>query len=338
MSRTSRWVAVLVAGVVAAALAAAWYALVVPGRSHQGPLPPATGDEMALAARLRTHVTAIASEPHNLAHPDALERAAEYIERTLRGTGLDPQVQTFDVEGRPARNVFAVIEPPPGRPVGRTIVIGAHYDSFGASPGANDNGTGSAAVLELARALRGTNTPGTRLVLALFTNEEPPYFRTPHMGSVHFARLMKERGEPVAAMLSLETIGFFSDAPGSQRYPKPLASFFPSTADFVAFVAMPGSRGLLHRALAAFREETAIATVGGVAPDLIPGIGWSDHWAFAREGFEALMLTDTALFRYPHYHQPTDTPDKVDYVKLARITNGIAHTVRVLAGEPRPRR
>ncbi|MBL8566333.1 MAG: M28 family peptidase [Hyphomicrobiaceae bacterium] len=331
-----RWALIAVALLVAGLGAAGWYSFAVPGQSHSGPLPAFSTDERALADRLRAHVTAIASEPHNLAHPEAMDRAADYIVRMLREMGHAPEVQSFDVEGATARNVFVTIDASRGRPVRRSLVVGAHYDSFGEAPGANDNGTGAAAVIELARRLARLETADARLILVLFANEEPPYFRTPHMGSVHFARLLSERKEPVRAMLSLETIGFFSDDPGSQQYPKPLASIFPSTANFVAFVAMPGSRDLLHRALASFRETTAFPTIGGVAPDLIPGIGWSDHWAFAREGFEALMVTDTALFRYPHYHRPTDTPDKVDYAKLSRITLGIEHVVRALAAGARP--
>jgi Zn-dependent M28 family amino/carboxypeptidase len=163
------------------------------------------------------------------------------------------------------------------RPAERTIVVGAHYDSFAHSLGANDNGSGTAAVIELVRLLSDLETLRTRLILVLFVNEEPPYFQTPDMGSLRFAKLLAARREPIAAMLSLETIGFYSDRPRSQDYPTPLNLLFPSTAKFVAFVAMPGSRGLLYEVVRAFRETARFPSIGGVGPSLIPGLGWSDH-------------------------------------------------------------
>jgi hypothetical protein len=327
--RRSYWLAtlLLLAGLVAAG---AWYGLAVPGRTHVGALPAASEEERDLAARLRRHVAVIASEPHNTAHPQALERSARYIEQVLAAAGLKVERQVYEADGKPVRNIFVTLDAPGGQPVRRTIVVGAHYDSWEDTPGANDNGSGAAAALELARLLGDHATPGTRLIVVLFVNEEPPYFQTPDMGSVRFADMLAARKEPVAAMLSLETIGFFSDEPGSQQYPPPLSSFFPSKADFISFVAMPGSRGLLHDVMREFRATTRFPTIGGVAPGFIPGIDWSDHWSFAQAGFQALMVTDTALFRYAHYHQPTDTPEKVDYDKLARITKGLERAVRAL--------
>jgi hypothetical protein len=152
------------------------------------------------------------------------------------------------------------------------------------------------------------------------------------MGSWRYAQLLTERGEKVRGMISLETLGAFYERPGSQRYPAPFGLIFPSTADFVAFVALPGGRGFLHEVMASFRRHTAFPSIGGAAPDaLVPGIGWSDHWAFRAFGHPAIMLTDTALFRYPHYHLPSDTPDKVDYERLARITKGVERVIREIA-------
>jgi Zn-dependent M28 family amino/carboxypeptidase len=209
------------------------------------------------------------------------------------------------------------------------LVVGAHYDSAATSPGANDNATGAAAVIELARLLADLRATTTRRIrLVLFVNEETPYFQTPDMGSLRYAQALAAQNEHVVAMYSLETLGFYSDLPGSQRYPSPFGMMFPDRANFIAFVGMLGSRPLVGETVRSFRSHTAFPTIGGVAPATIDGIGWSDHWAFAQQGFPAMMITDTALFRYPHYHQPTDTPDKVDMDKLARVVKGIERVIR----------
>jgi hypothetical protein len=151
------------------------------------------------------------------------------------------------------------------------------------------------------------------------------------MGSLRYARMLSERKEPVSAMISLETIGYYSDAPGSQQYPPPLSVFFPDRGNFIAFVGMPGSRSLVTQVMKSFRAHTHFPSIGGVAPGFIPGISWSDHGSFAEYGFPAMMITDTAVFRYPHYHEPTDTPDRLDYGRLARVTKGVERVVRDMA-------
>jgi Zn-dependent M28 family amino/carboxypeptidase len=322
---------ILVVVALAAMVFAAWYMLFVPGRAHKGPLQEATAEERDAARRLRAHVTAIASEPHNVRHHAALERAAAYIENALEDLGYALDRQVFIVAGRSVRNIEATRVARGGEASAATLIVGAHYDSYEDAPGANDNGTGVAAVLELARELKDLQPRRTPLRFVLFVNEEPPYFRTADMGSWRYAKRLSERRERVRGMISLETLGAFSDAPGSQRYPAPFGLIFPSTANFIAFVGLPGARGFLHEVIASFRRHTAFPTIGGVAPDLVPGIGWSDHWAFQKLGFPGIMITDTALYRYPHYHLPSDTADKVDYVKLARIMRGLAKVVRDLA-------
>lgn len=315
-------------------LAAAVYGAVhfmtgVPGDTHRGPLPPLTLEEADLAATIRRHVEHIAAREHNVAHHDELENVARYLEGVLQAYGFAVGRQVFDTDGKPVRNIEAVIESRPGIPAPEVVVVGAHYDSAPGTPGADDNATGAAAVLELARLLRDlAGRTDRRIRLALFVNEEPPYNRTEVMGSLRYARALAEAGERVVAMYSLETIGFYSSEPGSQKYPAPFGLLYPDRADFVAFVGMIDARPLVHRTLRSFRSHTAFPTVGGVAPDFIPGIGWSDHWSFAEHGFQALMVTDTALFRYPHYHRPTDTPDKIDAEKVARIVKGMERVIR----------
>ena len=299
----------------------------VPGRSHQGPLPALTAEQGQLAARLEQHVRSVASEPHNVAHPEALESSALYIERGLSDIGYPVARQFFDTDGQKVRNIEAVIEP--ARAGSPTLVVGAHYDSYSNAPGANDNGTGTAAVIELARLLadlRGKSPLRIRLVL--FVNEEPPYFRTERMGSLVYARLLKQSGEPIFGMFSLETLGFYSDAPHSQHYPSPLGMLYPDKGDFVAFVGPTSSRAFVRKAIGSFRDLVQFPSVGGTAPGMMQGIGWSDHWSFKQVGIPALMVTDTAPFRYPHYHGTGDTPDKVDYERLARVVSGLEQVIR----------
>jgi Zn-dependent M28 family amino/carboxypeptidase len=213
------------------------------------------------------------------------------------------------------------------------VIVGAHYDSVLGAPGANDNGSGVAAVIELVRLFRGSN-PARTLRFVTFVNEEPPFSHSDAMGSRHYARRARERGETIVAMFSLETIGYYSDAPGSQRYPFPLGFFYPSTGNFVAFVSNLTSRALLHEATVSFRRHAGIPSEGIAAPAWIPGVDWSDHWSFWREGWPALMVTDTAPYRYPHYHSGEDTPDKVDYERLARVVTGLHGMLRELAQVP----
>jgi hypothetical protein len=325
------WAAIILLLPVAAIALGAWYALAVPGTAHEGPLPEATAEERDVAARLRTHVTAVASVPHNIKHYTALERSAQYIERFLEQQGYPLQRQIFTVRDRVVRNIEATREPKSISTKTETLVLGAHYDSWEDAPGANDNGSGVAATLEVARLLKDWQPERMRIRYVLFVNEEPPYFRTPDMGSWRYARLLSEHGERVRGMISLETMGYYSDKPGSQEFPPPFGLIYPSIGNFVAVVGLPASRSFLHEVLGSLRKHTAFPTIGGVVPDAIPGIGWSDHWAFRKVGYPAIMLTDTAPFRYPHYHQPSDTPDKVDYTRLARITKGLERVVREIA-------
>lgn len=325
---------ILVVGVAAVAVigavgAALWYMTGMPGRSFGGSLPPLGADEAGISQRLRSHVDAIARVPRNVEHYDDLERAARYIETELKGLGHEPVPQVYMADGKAVRNIEVIIEPSAAGSLAGTLVVGAHYNSYGDAPGANDNGTGVAAVLELARLLgdlRGRSQRRIRLVL--FVNEEPPYFQTSEMGSYRYAQLLAQRREPIVGMISLETLGCFFDQPGTQQYPVPFGLLYPSTGNFIAFVGMLGSRDFVRMLVRSFRTHTDFPTVGGVAPGAIPGIAWSDHWSFEQFRYPAVMITDTAPFRYAHYHETTDTSDKVDFDKLARVTKGIERMLR----------
>jgi len=299
----------------------------VPGRSHSGPLPPLTAEEARLAERLREHVQVIGSRPHNVAYQRELEQAALYIEEVLASLGYQLRRQTYEADGLEVRNIEVMIEP--ATAAAETLVLGAHYDSYLFAPGANDNATGVAAVLELARLLRDLrNRSPLRIRLVLFVNEEPPFSHSELMGSLVYARALNRSGEPVLGMMSLETLGCYTDAENSQNYPWPLGLLYPSTGNFVAFVGLVSSRCFVRRTVETFRGLVPFPSVGGTAPGFIPGIDWSDHWSFEQVGIPALMITDTALYRYPYYHTIEDTPDKVDYDKLARIVAGLAAVVR----------
>jgi hypothetical protein len=305
-----------------------WYMVKVPGVSWSGALRPIAVEEKLLADNVRRHVAAIASREHNFFKPAELEAAAQYIEKALAGLGYAVATQRFPSGPSEVRNIEVEVQG--STRASEVVIVGAHYDSVLGAPGANDNGSGVAAVIELARLFRGSS-PARTLRFVTFVNEEPPFSHSDAMGSRHYARRARERGENIVAMFSLETIGYYSDAPGSQRYPFPLGFFFPSTGNFVAFVSNLSSRALLHEALASFRHHAGFPSEGVAAPAFIPGVDWSDHWSFWQEGWPALMVTDTAPYRYPHYHSGEDTPDKVDYERLARVVTGLRGMLRELA-------
>ena len=237
----------------------------MPGEPHRGALPPLTAEETALAASLKRHIAAIAAREHNVAHYDELEKVARYLEATLVSLGYAVGRQEFPADGKTVRNIDATIEPAAPASDPEVIVVGAHYDSARGTPGANDNASGVAAVLELARLLRGLDSNGKRIRLVLFVNEERPYFRTEAMGSLNYARALAARNERVVAMYSLETIGFYSSEPNSQRCFPPAATSSPLSASWARgpwcarrcgrsarippFPASAGSRRALYRAL-----------------------------------------------------------------------------------------
>jgi len=308
-----------------------WYMVKVPGASYSGALKPLTGEEQIIAGNLRRHVAAIASREHNLFRPAELEASAQYIEKALAGLGYVVAPQRFVAGSMEVRNLETGI--PGAARAGEIVVVGAHYDSVAGAVGANDNGSGVAALIELARLARGSK-PARTLRFVAFVNEEPPFYHSDAMGSRQYARRSRESNESIVAMLSLETVGYYSEQPGSQRYPFPLGFFYPSTGNFIAFVSNLASRALLHEALASFRRHAAFPSEGVAAPAFIPGVDWSDHWSFWQEGWPALMVTDTAPYRYPHYHTAQDTPDKVDYERLARVVTGLHGMLRDLAQVP----
>lgn len=288
-----------------------------------------SADEMVLRAELVADVQKLAGEigERNLRRYGQLNAAADFIEDSFSRGGLRTRRDSYEVDGKACHNIEAEI--PGARP--EIIVIGAHYDSVFGAPGANDNGSGVAALLALARRFAGKAT-GQTLRFVAFANEEPPYFQTEQMGSLVYARRCKAHGDQISGMISLETMGYFSDAPHSQTYPAVgIGSFYPTTGNFIGFVGNVRSRSLLHRAILLFRQQAKLPSEGGTLPSFIPGVGWSDQWAFWQCGYAAFMITDTAPFRYPHYHEATDTPDKLDYDRFALVVSGMEKVIAELA-------
>lgn len=306
---------------IASLIGAFMWATSTPGASYSSePQAPEDGE---LATRLETHVRRLASTSRNLQSIATINHSLAYIEGELEGYGYAIEKQEVLT---PADNlVVRLAAKTADAPI---LIVGAHYDSAGASPGADDNASGVAALLELARALKPLDGKAeVEIQLVYYANEEPPYFKTNAMGSLVHARSI-DNPDRVIGMISLEAMGYFSNESGSQHYPFPLSLRYPSTGNFIAFVGDLSSRDFLHTVIGDFRAHATIASVGGTAPAFIQGIDWSDHWSYSQQGIPAIMVTDTAIFRNPHYHLESDLPDTLDYVRLALVVEGLKKTLR----------
>ena len=287
-----------------------------------------------LEQRLSQHVHWVASDEHNTRRPNALEDAASYIEVALMREGYEVKRQQYVFDGHQVRNLeVSVINTSSNKQPGRIFIIGAHYDSARGAPGANDNGSGTAAVLELARMLKNVRlAKGTELKFVFFVNEEPPYLGGEGMGSWQHAKELRARGQPVAAALILETIGYYSNRRGSQKYPPGLEKLYPSQGNFIAFVGTRESSELVRKTLAAFKAASSFPAEGLASASYVEGVTWSDHTSYNRHGYPALMITDTAFLRYPYYHTAQDTPDRLDYDSMARVVERLAKVIEGIAG------
>jgi hypothetical protein len=342
----------------------------VPAR-HRAPPPPEERRDL-LATTLAMHVHALATEigPRSYLAPKGLARAEAYVARQLSAFEHPPTTRarrlTYRASELPAERRGHCVKPtctPELRSQGEVdatlpsiefanlelelrgrtrpnevVVIGAHYDSDacesgGCNPAADDNATGVAAMIELARRFHATPLARTVRFVA-FTNEEEPFFQTEQMGSAVYARQSLAPGEQVVAMLSLETMGYFSDAEGSQQAPWPTGTLYrlPTVGNFIAFVSDHRSEALMHTALDAFDATTRFPAEGILSYAWVPGVDWSDHWAYWRDGVPALMVTDTAPNRNLCYHKPCDTADRLDFGRMARVVGGLAGVVETIAG------
>lgn len=303
--------AVIVAG-ISALLALVCQPLVTAVPSTPPPVDP---------ARLEAHVRKLSVDfyPRSFEHPAKLERTAAYIEAQFKDAGAQVSIQDVVVDAERYKNVVARFGPASGR----LLVIGAHYDSHGATPGADDNASGIAGLLELAHLL-GQSAPTRPVELVAYTLEVPPHFRSPHMGSVWHARALKEAGRDVEFMLSLETIGYFSDSPGSQAYPLAAMKLgYPDRGNFIALVGQFGDFGLSRLLKGVMSGASELPVYSLNAPGLVQGVDFSDHRSYWAQGYPAMMVTDTAFMRNPNYHRVGDTFDKLDYKRMSLVVQAV---------------
>ena len=253
----------------------------------------------------------------------SLERTADYIESAFTSYGYSVWRQTYPCYGKKVSNLIVEKK---GEDEG-TVVIGAHYDTVPGTPGADDNASAVAGLLELARLHREAPNKKTLLFVA-FANEEPPCFGFPNMGSMVYAKHLKEQGRPVEVMVSLEMIGFFRPE-RIQNYPLPgMGLFYPKTADFIGVVGNFPSSRCVSFFKKGIRKHSAIDVGSLTAPEFFGGINLSDNFSFWRHGYKAIMVTDTSFFRNHHYHQETDTIDTLDFDKMAEVVKGMHYTLR----------
>lgn len=281
------------------------------------------------ADELRRHVERLAAlGERSVRRPAALEAAAGYIATTWQKLGYTVRRQSYLVGDTRCQNLEITMG---GTQRSEEIILaGAHYDTVEGSPGADDNASGVAALLEIARLLQDLR-PVRTLRLVAFVNEEPPFFFYGDMGSKVYARAARRRGDDIRVMLSLEMLGCYSNEPGSQRYPPPLGLFYPDRGNFIGFVSNLRSCRALRRVITTFRRHSDFPSESLVSPAFVPGVAWSDQLSFWREGYRAVMVKDTAFYRYPWYHTPFDTPERLCYPEMAEVVKGLAGALATLA-------
>ena len=303
------------------------YMIYMPGKSYEGELPAFDDADHATAKRFEAHVIELCRNPagRNFIEKKGLDAARKYIAGQFESSGYQVKFHEYQLNGDAVANIEVELTGT-SRPK-EIIIVGAHYDAVPGAPGANDNGSGVAAILELADRFKDKSFQHTIRFLA-FVNEEPPNAMTGNMGSYVYAKKVAKNKENIIAMFSLETIGYFSDETGSQHYPPIFNLFYPKKGNFIAFVSNLSSNGLVTKSIRSFRMHATFPSEGIAAPAFIPGISWSDHWSFWKHGYPAIMITDTAPYRYPAYHTSEDTPDKVDYEKMVYVVKGIEKMIQ----------
>ena len=287
-------------------------------------------ENMRAELKALVHSLTVTIGPRSHQDPANLDAAADLISRRLASFGYDLTSQPYEVGELAVHNIIA--ERRGTDQPDRVIVIGAHYDTVVGSPGADDNASGVAVLLELARLHAETRFRKTVRFVA-FTLEEPPFFRSRHMGSRIYARSLKERGDRIEAMLCLESVGYYSQEPGSQSFPFLvfwLRWQYPTTGHFITIVSNDDSQPLQTQVRDGLTSHMDLPVETYAGPWWIPGVDWSDHGSFWNEGYPAVMLTDTALFRNPHYHRPTDLPDTLAYRAMSELVRGLAGTLVML--------
>lgn len=322
MTRRIRWLAALATLTVLGSYAY-WYMMRCEGAWDGEPLEVTRAAELpALEESLRAEVSYLADTigPRNPSHSAALAKAADWVRSGWESQGYAVKSQTFLVNGVECANLEIEI---PGRTRPSEIVLlSAQYDTWPDSPGANNNGSGMAVLLELSRMLR-NHQPDRTVRLVAFTTQEPPFDNTDSMGSLIYARRSRALGENIRVMMSMDAIGIYRHEPGSQNLPFPFSLFYPDKADFLGFIADLGSRARLVEATRGFHRGSAFPIEAGSVPRWVRGARWSDHNSFWNNGYHGIQITDTGAFRSPSHTRPDDTIEKIDFVALARITFGM---------------
>lgn len=280
--------------------------------------------------RLKEYVETLSRDlvPRDSEHPSGLDHTASYIHKQFEKFSDNVEDQPFSTDQFQTRNIRAFFGPE----TDERIVIGAHYDVAGPYPGADDNASGVAGLLELARLLSNDNL-SMQVELVSYPLEEPPYFFTRNMGSFVHANSLKEKGINVRAMLALEMIGYFKDEPGSQTYPLfLLRPFYPSRGNFIAVVGKLFQRKIVKTVREAMRMATPLPVESINAPRLLPGVALSDHLNYWWAGYQAAMITDTAFYRNPNYHTALDTADTLDYKRMGLVVDGVRAAIDALSG------
>lgn len=276
---------------------------------------------------LKQHVKVLSVDffPRNYQNLENLNKSADYIKKELAQYSSDVSEQTFVVNGKTYRNVVAKF----GANTEELIVIGAHYDSHGNTYGADDNASGVAGLLELARLLK-DQTPNQSVELVAYSLEEPPCFATENMGSAFHARELKAESIPVKLMLSLEMIGYFNDEPNSQNYPAPLMEYlYSDKGNFISVIGNVSGRKIAKKVTNLMNQASNLPVYRLSAPSFIQGIDYSDHRNYWAEGYPALMITNTSFYRNDHYHQPYgDDWQSLDYERMAKVVQGVYKVVQ----------
>ena len=291
---------------------------------------PASSAQIPLE-RLKHHVVVLSEEfvPRSYEHVGNLDQCADYISLHFKQAGGDGVFQEYEVNGKTYKNVLATFGPKSSS----RIVIGAHYDAYRETPGADDNASGVAGLIELAYLL-GRAELSQEVTLAAFTLEEPPYFRTAQMGSALYAAELREHQVDVEAMICLEMIGYFSDEKNSQRFPSTLLKFmYPNRGNYITVVGSIGDRKLTRKVKGVMKGATDLPVYSMTAPEFFPGVDFSDHLNFWNHGYSAVMVTDTAFYRNQGYHGKQDTVPHLDFKRMAKVVLGVYEAVIELSRE-----
>ncbi|MCP4448846.1 MAG: M28 family peptidase [Myxococcales bacterium] len=291
----------------------------------------------ASAAALEATVRLLSEDrvPRDHAHPQTLDEIANHIQAEFEGFGLTAEQQTFEVGTTTYRNVSAMVGPASAT----RIVVGAHYDAAGELPGADDNASGVAGLLELARILSNQSDLAIQIEFVAYSLEEPPYFSTADMGSARHAATVTLA--EVQLMISLEMLGYFTDSPGSQQYPEIpglppgyLTEQFGDVGNYIALVGRPEEQNILTRMEDTMGASSSLGVKSLAVPSTVQGVAWSDHLNYWDQNIPALMVTDTAFYRNEQYHEAGDTWDRLDYVRMGQVVNGLRDAIVSLGADP----